>query len=42
MKNDFIPRGNGNIDAFQENLVTKVGIHTSALGLDPDQVNASI
>ena len=42
MKNDFIPRGNGNIDAFQENLVTKVGIHTSALGLNPDQVNASI
>ena len=42
MKNDFIPTGNGNIDAFQENLVTKVGIHTSALGLDPDQVNASI
>ena len=42
MKNDFIPRGNGNIDAFQENLVSKVGIHTSALGLDPDQVNASI
>jgi len=42
MKNDFIPTGNGNIDAFQENLVSKVGIHTSALGLDPDQVNASI
>ena len=42
MKNDFIPRGNGNIDAFQENLVTKVGIHTSALGLNPDQVNESI
>lgn len=42
MKNDFIPIGNGNIDAFQENLVTKVGIHAPALGLDPDQVNASI
>jgi len=42
MKNDFIPIGNGNIDAFQENLVTKVCIHAPALRLDPDQVNASL
>lgn len=42
MKNDFIPVGNGKLNAFQENLVTKVNIHAPVLGLDPDQLNASL
>ena len=42
MKTDFIPVGNGDMDSFEENLISKITIHAPALGLNPDEVTESI
>jgi hypothetical protein len=42
MKTDFIPVGNGDLDSFEENLISKITIHAPALGLNPDEVTESI
>jgi len=38
MKGDFIPKRVGNLDAFEENFLSKLDSHTAILGLDPEEV----
>ncbi|MBK8983192.1 MAG: hypothetical protein IPM38_12940 [Ignavibacteria bacterium] len=38
MKNYFIPSVLGDLDSFEENLVSKLAIHAPSLGLDPNEV----
>lgn len=38
MKTDFIPKRAGNLDALEENFITKLENHVVVLGLDPAEV----
>jgi len=38
MKKYYIPDSAGDLDAFEENLVSKLAVHAPALGLDMDEV----
>jgi len=42
MKTDFIPLRDGDLDSFEENLVNKLAIHATTLGLNPEEVTESI
>ncbi|MBS1517594.1 MAG: hypothetical protein JSS91_05860 [Bacteroidetes bacterium] len=42
MKNYFIPYSSGNLDAFEENLISKLPVHASALGMNADELAQSI
>lgn len=41
MKNDFIPRRDGDLDSFEENFMNKIDTHATALQLDPAEVTGT-
>ena len=41
MKNDFIPRRDGDLDSFEENFMNKIDIHAASLQLDPAEVTSA-
>ena len=41
MKNDFIPKRDGDLDSFEENFMNKIDIHVPVLQLDPDEVSGT-
>jgi hypothetical protein len=41
MKNDFIPRRDGDLDSFEENFMNKIDIHLPVLQLDPEEVTGT-
>ncbi len=41
MKNDFIPRRDGDLDSFEENFINKIDIHAQVLQLDPAEVTGA-
>ncbi|MBK6771229.1 MAG: hypothetical protein IPG78_03600 [Ignavibacteria bacterium] len=41
MKNDFIPRRDGDLDSFEENFMSKIDIHAASLQLDPAEVTST-
>lgn len=40
MKNHFIPKRDGDLDAYEENFSNKITIHAVTLGIDPSEVTA--
>lgn len=41
MKNDFIPRRDGDLDSFEENFMSKIDVHAASLQLDPAEVTST-
>jgi len=42
MKTHFLPKGAGDLDSFEENLINKLSVHAASLGLDADEVTQVI